>query len=329
LSGHEPFAVSAIIATFNRPEKLRRTLECLEAQTLAASRFEVVVVDDGSQVSYEEIASCVWPFGMQYIRQENQGEVLARTHGIRLSRSPLLAFLDDDILPEPSYLAELLAEYARHPGCLILGTLYPKLGERPTPFQIMMARQDASQRSGRVPFHECWSGVLCVERSVIDSLGGLRTLGGGGRNAWGGMDVAYRAMQQGIPIWRTTRAVAYHDDFAMVDLDSYRQRMRSVSRMAVLNFQRSPQALAAVPMFRDKTPVRLGRDPLPLVGRKLARRLASTAPVVALMSMWVKCIEKARPSSRLLPALYRWMIGGAIYQGYRDGLRAFGSAEAP
>lgn len=320
--------MSVVIATFDRPEKLRRTLECLELQTLAASRFEVVVIDDGSKLSYEGVVSHPWPFRMRHSRQENQGEILARTYGIQLSCGPVLAFLDDDILPEPPYLAELLAEHAGHPGCLVLGTLYPKVGEQPTPFQLMMVRQDGGQRSGQVPFYECWSGVLSVERSVIDSLGGLRTLGCGGRNAWGGLDVAYRAAEKGISIWRTTRAVAYHDDFAIAGVSVYSKRMRSVSRMAVLNFQRCPRAISAVPMFRDKTPIRLGRDPLPLIGRKMARRLVSTAWAMAVMNRLVGFMERARPASRFLPVLYRWIIGGAIYQGYRDGLQAFGSAEA-
>jgi glycosyltransferase involved in cell wall biosynthesis len=320
--------VSVVIATFNRPEQLRRTLECLAAQTLAASRFEVVVIDDGSRVPYDGVLSHRWPFRLQYRRQENQGEIMARVCGVQLSRSPFVAFLDDDILPEPSYLAELLAEHANHPGCLILGTLYPKVGEPPTPFQLMMVRQDGGQRSGQVPFYECWSGVLSVERSVIDSLGGLRTLGHGGRNAWGGLDVAFRAAEKGISMWRTTRAVAYHDDFAIASVAAYSKRMRSVSRMAVLNFQRCPRAMSAVPMFRDKTPIRLGEDPLLLIGRKVARRLASTACAMAVMNGLVGLTERAQPASRFLPVLYRWIIGGAIYQGYREGQSAFGPTEA-
>ena len=38
--------VSVIVPTFNRPELLARALESLAAQTLDASRFEVLVVND-------------------------------------------------------------------------------------------------------------------------------------------------------------------------------------------------------------------------------------------------------------------------------------------
>ena len=41
--------ISVVIATYNRPELIERVLAQLAGQTLPPSRFEVVVVDDGSK----------------------------------------------------------------------------------------------------------------------------------------------------------------------------------------------------------------------------------------------------------------------------------------
>ena len=43
--------LSVVIPTHNRTGTLRNTLAALAAQTLAADRFEVLVVDDGSRES--------------------------------------------------------------------------------------------------------------------------------------------------------------------------------------------------------------------------------------------------------------------------------------
>ena len=45
-----PFSVSVVISTWNRLELLQGLLDALGRQTLAADRFEVIVVDDGSKV---------------------------------------------------------------------------------------------------------------------------------------------------------------------------------------------------------------------------------------------------------------------------------------
>jgi hypothetical protein len=141
------------------------------------------------------------------------------------------------------------------------------------------------------------------------------------------MDFAYRAAQAGVSIWRCDGAVAYHDDYAIADFSAYCRRMRGVSRMAALHFRRSPGALSAVPMFRDKTPIHWQADPPDLIVRKVARRLASTAPAVWIVEKMADVLEALFPSSGLLPACYRWVIGAHILQGYRAGVRELGTGK--
>jgi len=42
------------------------------------------------------------------------------------------------------------------------------------------------------------------------------------------------------------------------------------------------------------------------------------------MEQIVRILEKRYSKSSILPALYRYIIGGNIYRGYRAGLREFG-----
>ena len=88
-------AISVIIVSRDRPLSLARTLLSLRFQTF--QEFEVIVVapykgndDDVTWVSYDE-----------------ENIAAARNLGIQHARGEILAFLDDDAIPEPSWLTEL------------------------------------------------------------------------------------------------------------------------------------------------------------------------------------------------------------------------------
>lgn len=323
----ESILISVIIPTFNRPQQLHAVLEQLSSQTLPAAWVEVVVVDDGSAQSYDSVMNDHWPFSLQLARQENRGEIVARIHGIEISRGDFLVFLDDDIFITPNYLRVMYDEHQRHPNAVLMGTLYPKMEQNPLSFQRFMAVEEGSLPSGEISYVECGTGTMAMSRRIYLACGGMRPLGEGGRNAWGGMDLAYRAYQAGFPSRRCREAVAYHDDYAMRDLKTYANRMYKVSRHAVLHFQRTPELSDKVPMFRDKQPIRLGKDPLWLVLRKLARKVASTPFMTKVFENIAQGLNRLFPHSRVSFPLFRWIVGGYIYRGYQQGLNDFGQVE--
>ncbi len=70
-----------------------------------------------------------------------------------------------------------------------------------------------------------------------------------------------------------------------------------------------------------------GQDSLPILARKLVRLMASTRPALWTMEKIVITLEKHYPTSKLLPTLYRYIVGGYIFHGYREGLRKFGKVD--
>src|SRR4051794_3983148 len=99
--------VSVVVPTFNRRAGLERLLRALAIQTYPADLFEVVVVDDGStDGTYAHLRRLVLPFTSRYYRQRNQGPAAARNLGVHHARGRLLVFLDDDVAPVRSLLAE-------------------------------------------------------------------------------------------------------------------------------------------------------------------------------------------------------------------------------
>ncbi len=100
---------SVIIPAYNAAATLPRTLQALAGQTLPASTFEVIVVDDGSQ---DETAALAAAAGVQVVRQANAGPAAARNQGAALARGAILLFTDSDCAPQPDWLAQMTAPFA-------------------------------------------------------------------------------------------------------------------------------------------------------------------------------------------------------------------------
>lgn len=118
-----PPSVSVVIPAHGRPRQLADCLAALGRQSLPHDAFEVVVVDDGSPAPLD-VAVAVPPGSLQLriVRQANAGPAAARNRGVAEARGPLVAFTDDDCLPEPEWLAALLAVERRFPGALVGGS---------------------------------------------------------------------------------------------------------------------------------------------------------------------------------------------------------------
>ncbi len=113
--------VSVVVLTYNRPESLRRGLEALATQTLDRSAYEVVIVDASDEPVTGLIAGFSGRFALRHVVVANGGVAINRNAGARQARGRFLAFVDDDCVAAPDWLAELVAAAVRHPGALVGG----------------------------------------------------------------------------------------------------------------------------------------------------------------------------------------------------------------
>jgi glycosyltransferase involved in cell wall biosynthesis len=94
--------VSVIIPVFNDRERLLRCLDALSRQTYPRDRFEVVVVDNGSAESLEDIQSA---FDNVRLECETRvGSYSARNKGLDVANGEVIAFTDSDCLPAPDWI---------------------------------------------------------------------------------------------------------------------------------------------------------------------------------------------------------------------------------
>ena len=116
--------VSVVIPTYNRPERLKNCIHALAKQVYPPDSFEVIVVDDGSTIpiDHEELSRCDPPLRLKIISQTNSGPGIARNHGVTMACGEAVAFLDDDCVPGPDWLQNLVSVWSVDRGLLVGGT---------------------------------------------------------------------------------------------------------------------------------------------------------------------------------------------------------------
>ena len=112
--GFATFDVTVILCTYNRCEDLAGALQSIAASQVASSvTWEVLVVDNNSTDQTRNVVDGLcrrYPGHFRYIFESRQGLSYARNAGIANARGEVLAFTDDDVTVEPTWLQNLTAE---------------------------------------------------------------------------------------------------------------------------------------------------------------------------------------------------------------------------
>ncbi|HEY1237103.1 MAG TPA: glycosyltransferase [Solirubrobacterales bacterium] len=105
-----PPSVSFVIATYNRPDWLRLSMDSVLDQDYP--NLELLVMDDGST---GETADVLAEYERRYpgerfrhSRHENMGQALTLNRGYEMARGDLIGYLPDDDLLEPGAVSELV-----------------------------------------------------------------------------------------------------------------------------------------------------------------------------------------------------------------------------
>ncbi|MEO0533092.1 MAG: glycosyltransferase [Cyanobacteria bacterium P01_A01_bin.123] len=107
--------VSVVIPVFNDGDALTFCLAALMAQTYPKDRYEIIVVDNGSQ---EDIQSILRDFGNVVLAHETcPSSHAARNRGIALAKGEIIAFVDADCIPALDWLANGVKRLTQTPNC--------------------------------------------------------------------------------------------------------------------------------------------------------------------------------------------------------------------
>ncbi|MGA9585014.1 MAG: glycosyltransferase [Terracidiphilus sp.] len=218
--------VSVILCTYNRCQSLTRALESVAASQMPNSLdWEVLVVDNNSKDCTREVMSelCLrHPGRVRYLFEAQQGLSNARNAGIREAHGEIIAFTDDDITVEPTWLQNLTASL--HDGCWAGAggrVCPPEDFSKPNWLALdggvmdnsgVLALFDAGTNSGKLerpPF-----GVnMAFRKSMFQKYGGFRPdLDRCGDNLIGNGDTEFgsRLLAGGESLRYEPNAVVYH-----------------------------------------------------------------------------------------------------------------------
>ena len=102
--------ISVIVPVYNVEKYLEECLDSIQNQTY--SDIEVILVNDGSLDNSKDICEkyCKEDNRFKLINQDNQGQSVARNHGVAASTGEFIAFVDSDDIIRQDYL-EVLIRY--------------------------------------------------------------------------------------------------------------------------------------------------------------------------------------------------------------------------
>lgn len=115
--------VSIVVATYDRPDDLRRCLHCLRAQQ-TSRRVEIVVVDNHPASGLTPPVIAEFP-GVVLVNEFRQGLAYARNAGFLASSGEIAVATDDDVIAPPDWLEKLVAPFARPEVMIVTGNTLP------------------------------------------------------------------------------------------------------------------------------------------------------------------------------------------------------------
>lgn len=113
---------SIIVPTYARPERLANCLESFAQLDYPRDHFEVIVVNDGSEIPLETVVAPLQNrLNIIPLTQPHAGPATARNTGAMAAKGKFLVFTDDDCTAAADWLQALEARFATAPTCLIGG----------------------------------------------------------------------------------------------------------------------------------------------------------------------------------------------------------------
>ncbi|MCG8733604.1 glycosyltransferase [Tenacibaculum finnmarkense] len=102
---------SIIVPVYNRPKEIEELLESLTKQDFQENLkddFEVIIIEDGSEKSSEEIVkSYKNRLNIRYFYKENSGAGASRNFGMQRASGTYFIILDSDVILPTQYLSEV------------------------------------------------------------------------------------------------------------------------------------------------------------------------------------------------------------------------------
>ena len=320
--------VSVVIASRNRRDLLRQTLESISAGGGKGVSHETIVVVDGGSPDGSDAVVRKWlddhDEAGRVVRRSRPERGAARNLGASLACGRVVVFIDDDVLVPSGFLALHLATLDAHPGSWVTGRVRQSDAAARTPlgrYQIEAAdrwyRQLPSDRVSVVP------GVTCQTVSLpkrdFERVGGFNEAVSSGDD-W---ELAQRAQRLGIRMLYDPAILVVHNGWTS-SLSELCQRYRAYSASDVLLTGEFGDVFPQSSTVRQNAPIDWRSDRPAAIAKKVVKKALSGRGGSALLVGAARIAERVAPDRALCRRAYNFAVGAAIYGGVQEGFRRYG-----
>ncbi len=304
--------ISVQIPVRNGGRNFRRCLDSLIAQDTGGAPWELVIVDDGSDVPVVETYSLEFPenVDVKVLRREGPGNrPEARNEAWRNAAAPLSLLSDGDILFSEDTLKRHLERHSRGGIDVLMGARVDAWRKNATPWQRWFdGRGMGDGPPGIFPGRYLVTGNLSMKTNLLRDTGGFDPA----IDKYGGEDTEFgiRLQQMGISMYWDPAVKVYHLDD--VTVRKYCSKMMEFGGSGLKYILRKHPAAAGMlgsdwirPVF--STPAR----PSAVLMRLLCR-LALWPPFYGMILRWMEIF--GRPSF-----LFTYLSVGACLIGLKSG----------
>jgi glycosyltransferase involved in cell wall biosynthesis len=172
--------ISIVICTYNRSELLKGCLQSLYEQSCDSAQHEVIVIDNNSTDDTRKVfESYIGYPNFHYCFEQQQGLSHARNRGLSEAQGQYIAYLDDDVLVPPTWIAKALEliQTEQPPLDGFGGPLHPfYTSPKPEWFEDRYAIQMGGKNKTYFlhPGHSFIGANMAWDRELLRSIGGFR-----------------------------------------------------------------------------------------------------------------------------------------------------------
>jgi len=171
---------SVIIPTYNRADVIIRALETWTKQNITGDEFEVIIVDNNSTDTTAELVRRFvekYP-NFKYLKEQKAGSTNARHAGVRIAKSEVLIFADDDGLFNENCIEEIVNVYQSNTEVdAVAGKIEILWDKKPpewiAPYEFMLGKLDYGDKVvvDRDIFLN--GGLFSIKKNVFNKLHGF------------------------------------------------------------------------------------------------------------------------------------------------------------
>lgn len=201
------FKLSIVIPTFDRGGRLQSCLSALSEGF--PNDAEVIVVSDGGNLAiFPDLSRFKKSLNLRVVHIPHGGPASARNHGLELASAPIIAFIDDDCLPQPGWVEHVQAKVCNNPPTAAGGKTINGLPGNicAVASQLVLDIVEQYQLQNNATAHFYPSNNLAFPTGALREIGGFNVAFRTSEDR----ELCRRWLQSGFLLKKSTNAVLAH-----------------------------------------------------------------------------------------------------------------------